>query len=271
MKALPAFFAAAALFASAQTARDRIVILYDSNAAPPLSGGWGYSAFVLWQGKRILFDAGGNADSLAKNARALGVDLARLDAVVISHDDPDHYAGLSYVYSVNPNGKVYVPEQDLGAFSPSLLNRLLRSIEGAMPGRHVVDAPVGPAYVRVPASTTILPGARLVQLPFDRRREHALVLETRSGLVLLTGCAHPGVEKFVQAAGGRVQLLAGGFHLVDASPDRIRRTVAALRKAGVGSVYAGHCTGRQAIEELRKQFGARAGMVGVGGTIPVPE
>jgi 7,8-dihydropterin-6-yl-methyl-4-(beta-D-ribofuranosyl)aminobenzene 5'-phosphate synthase len=261
------------LSAAGQPPRDRITPLFDDHAAAPLLGGWGYSALIEYHGKRVLFDAGPNADVLAKNSKALGIDLGKLDAVVISHDDPDHYGGLDYVYSVNPGVKVYVPESESGAFSTSVMVHLFRFIHGAMPGQHRVDAPAGANYVRVPGNLQIFPGLRLISLPFQggSRREQAVLMDVPGGVTMLTGCGHPGIVNLVQHSGARVRLATGGFHLMTSSDVDVRRIVQAMKQAGVESVYPAHCTGRFATTELRRVFGARCEMVAVGSVIALPK
>lgn len=256
-------------FAAAMPAADRITVLYDSHAAPGLASGWGYSAFVEYRGRRILFDAGPSGPELAQNAKTLGVSLAKLDAVVISHDDPDHYGGLDAVYAANPGVQVYVPEQEYGAFSTSMFNRFIRVVQGALPRQRVVDPPAGAQYVRVGSDREILPGVRLVQQSFGMRREQALVLAVDGGVAMLTGCAHPGIAKMVKSAGAHVVLLTGGFHLTESSVPEIKHAVNELKTAGVGSVYPAHCTGTIATDQLRRAWGPRFGMVAAGGTIPL--
>jgi 7,8-dihydropterin-6-yl-methyl-4-(beta-D-ribofuranosyl)aminobenzene 5'-phosphate synthase len=248
----------------------RVTILYDSHAIASLAHGWGYAAWVEYRGRRILFDAGPNAAALEKNSKALGLDISKADVVVISHDDPDHYGGLPYVLAVNPGVKVYVPESDYGAFSKSLLNRLFRFVEGAMPGRHLVDPPAGLNYVAVNKFTDILPGVRVVPLSFDSRREQFMALEVPGGIAVLTGCAHPGIVRIVKDSGAPVRLAAGGFHLTNDSESDVRRVVAELKQAGVESVWPGHCTGRFATEELRRKFRKHFGVAAVGGRIALP-
>ncbi len=92
---------------------NRITILYDAfgkNAS--LKPDWGYSALVEFEGKRILFDTGNNARIFEANAKSLGVDLTRLDFVVISHRHGDHTSGLKYLLSVNPEIAVYAPTDE---------------------------------------------------------------------------------------------------------------------------------------------------------------
>lgn len=258
-----ALLAAASVYAADA---DRVTVLYDSHAMKPLAGGWGYSAVIDYRGARILFDAGGSPTELAANAKALGIDLSKLNAAVVSHDDYDHYTGLSVV---GPNVPVYVPDSDYGAFATSTTNRILRFFQGMMPGQHLVDAPEGLRYVRVgSAGLQIRPGARLVVLPFgDGRREQVLLLETESGTVMLTGCAHPGIAVMAQQTKPRG--IIGGMHLQDTPVDKIRTTVTQLKGAGVQWASPGHCTGPKATEELRRQLGPGVSAVAVGGRAPL--
>ncbi len=265
MRCLLAFLALSLLQAA-----DRITVLYDSTAVAPLLSGWGYSALVEYQGKRILFDAGGSPLALEANTKKLHIDLTRLDAVVISHDDPDHYAGLNYLHAINPKVAIYVPEQDSGAFSPSVFNGLLRWVQSVLPGQHIVDPPSGATYVSVASGLQLFPGVRIISLPFDSRREQALVLDVPGGAAVLTGCAHPGIVQFVKLAGSPVRLATGGFHLIKASEPDIRRDVQLLQLAGVQSVYPAHCTGPLATQALRRTFGAKCITLGVGGVVPLP-
>lgn len=264
--------AGATLTPAAAPPRDQITRLYDSHAAPKLASGWGYSALVEYRGKRILFDAGPSASALEQNSKALGIDLGKLDAVVISHDDPDHYGGLEYLHWVNPGVAIYVPEQEAGAFSPSIMNRLLRYIQGSLPRQHVVDAPSGANYIRLASGKTLFPGVRLILLPFDngQRREQALVLDVPGGVAMLTGCAHPGVVALVKNAGPHVRLATGGFHLINSTEQDVRRTVQELQQAGVESVYPAHCTGTFATLELRRVYRDKCEIVAAGSIIPLP-
>lgn len=81
---------------------------------------WGYAALVEINGKRILFDTGNDPGNLAKNARAKGVDLTRLDFVVLSHRHSDHIGGLAFLHSVNPQVRIYAPKENFGVFGSDL-------------------------------------------------------------------------------------------------------------------------------------------------------
>src|SRR5262245_20198417 len=111
---IAALIVALVISVSAQEAK-RITIVYDAFGPPSdLKKDWGFSALVEYGGKRILFDTGNNAGIFEYNVKKLGIDLTRLDAVVISHRHGDHTSGLSYLLEVNSRVKIYVPLE--GAF-----------------------------------------------------------------------------------------------------------------------------------------------------------
>src|SRR5258708_30686516 len=112
--------------ASAQGPK-RITILYDALGpnAGALEMDWGFSALIEYGGKRILFDTGNNAQVFARNSKKLQVDLAHLDAAVISHRHGDHTSGLNHLLQVNPGVKIYVPVEGACIKSPITLGVLI--------------------------------------------------------------------------------------------------------------------------------------------------
>ncbi len=91
---------------------NRITIIYDAfGQSTQMKKDWGFSAFIEYGGKTILFDAGNNAAIFAENTRIAGIDLADLDFAVISHRHGDHTTGLSHLLKVNPQVKNYFPKE----------------------------------------------------------------------------------------------------------------------------------------------------------------
>jgi 7,8-dihydropterin-6-yl-methyl-4-(beta-D-ribofuranosyl)aminobenzene 5'-phosphate synthase len=115
-------------------AQDKVTILYDAfGESKELTKDWGFSALVEHNGKRILFDTGNNATIFEHNVKALGVDLTKLDFVVISHRHADHATGLRYVLSVNPNVKVYVPADGGNGFGGAPLPKTFLRADESLP------------------------------------------------------------------------------------------------------------------------------------------
>jgi 7,8-dihydropterin-6-yl-methyl-4-(beta-D-ribofuranosyl)aminobenzene 5'-phosphate synthase len=274
--------------ASADSTKAQITVLYDAfGKASAMQKDWGYAALVEYGGKRILFDTGNNPDILAQNARAKGVDLARLDFVVMSHRHGDHMGGMAYLLSVNPKVKIYAPKEGFGVYGADLPSTFYRKDASLPPEQRYYDgAPpetmrFGAAWPEanfqlVDRTTQIAPGIHLISLVSDKPgtlelRELSLALETADGMVIVVGCSHPGIDKIVEAAAKispRISLVAGGFHLVVAKDDEIDRIATTLRDTfKVGYVAPGHCTGEPTFAALRKAFGERYLYAGLGTTL----
>lgn len=279
------FFACALVLAAVPArAADGITILTDAfGRDKALAYDWGYAALVEIGGKRILFDAGNNAELFERNVKALKVDLTRLDAVVISHRHGDHTAGLRFLRRQNPAVKIYAAaDEHFGGPTPQAFFRApdptlpaeMRYFNGATPAEVPHGSAWGDiAFVQITTPTEILPGVRLVPAVSDAPgmrdlREISLAVDTPRGQVLLVGCSHPGIEKLVELAseGGRpIRLVAGGMHLVTTAAAEIRRIAQALKNRWqVQAVAPGHCTGETAFKLLRDIFGERYVYAGVG-------
>src|SRR3984893_16784399 len=99
---------------SAAAETPRITVLYDAfGKDAAMTKDWGYAALVEINGQRILVDTGHEPAIFAKNVKAKGVDLTKLDFVVLSHRHSDHVSGVSYLLSANPKVKIYAPKDGL--------------------------------------------------------------------------------------------------------------------------------------------------------------
>lgn len=96
---------------------NRVTVLYDSfGKSPSMTMDWGFAALVEYGDKRILFDTGNNSQIFEHNVKAAGVDLEKLDFVVMSHRHGDHMGGLAYLLKVNPTVKIYAPKERSGVY-----------------------------------------------------------------------------------------------------------------------------------------------------------
>ena len=167
----------------------KIIIVYDNCVAKfGLEAGWGFSALIVMENAPpILFDTGGDGASLFHNMRELGIDPGDIATVVISHAHGDHTGGLWDIQAVNSNVEVYVPA----------------SSGVAIPGGKVVVVTESIQISQDVFSTGELRGV-----------EQSLVLKTDNGIVVVTGCSHPGVGEILNVASqfGNVYGLIGGLH-----------------------------------------------------------
>src|SRR5579864_789200 len=113
--------------AAAGVGKAQITVLYDAfGKSGSMRKDWGYAALVEYGGKRILFDTGNNPQILAQNVKTKGVDLTKLDFVVMSHRHGDHMGGLTYLLKVNPTVKIYAPKEGFGVYGADLPSSFYR-------------------------------------------------------------------------------------------------------------------------------------------------
>lgn len=281
-------FAAELATAGAAEPGGRITIIYDAfGKDPAMTKDWGFSALVEVAGKRILFDTGNDRDIFAANVKAKGIDLTKLDFVVMSHRHSDHMAGLSYVLSVNPKVKIYAPKEGFGIYGSSLPSSFYRKDQTLPPEmRYFNGTPpeimkFGTAWQEgnfelIDQTTEVAPGLTLIALVSDavgtkELKELSLAVNTPEGMILVVGCSHPGIDEIVAAAASinpKIQLIAGGLHLVVATDDVIDRVVTSLRNAfHVANIAPGHCTGEPTFAALKRAFGDHYVYAGVGTTL----
>jgi 7,8-dihydropterin-6-yl-methyl-4-(beta-D-ribofuranosyl)aminobenzene 5'-phosphate synthase len=233
-----------------------ITVIYDNNPVDgSLVADWGFACVIDGLEKKVLFDTGAKGDVLLQNAAALGVQLSDVDALVLSHDHWDHAGGLPEAVATAPDMQVYMP-----AVFPQDLKQT------------VTDA--GASLVETDASAPICDGAFTTRVLTGAIPEQGLCLQTEKGVVLITGCAHPGIVEMVRAAkdaaAGNVYAALGGFHTRDASEDEIAGIVDELRSLGVERVGPCHCSGDLSRTVMKRMLGDAYIDLSVGTRLPLP-
>lgn len=219
----------------------RLTILVDNEIGrKDLKTAWGFSCLVEGLNQRILFDTGPDDGTLLYNMKVLGVDPKTINAVFLSHHHGDHTGGLADFLRENPHVTVFLP----ASFSTSWQ----KSIRAAGAEVTAIEKPV-----------QIFEGIHSTGEMGTRIKEQGLVLETPEGLVVLVGCAHPGIAAMVRETrtrfGKDILLAMGGFHLGGRLLSDIRDVVYDLRKMGVRKVAPCHCTGNEATRLFRELWG----------------
>jgi 7,8-dihydropterin-6-yl-methyl-4-(beta-D-ribofuranosyl)aminobenzene 5'-phosphate synthase len=232
-----------------------ITTVYDNHPyVEGLVSSWGFSCVVQGLEKTILFDTGGDGGILLANMKQLALDPKIVQIVVLSHLHGDHTGGLTDFLQVNPQVTVYLLD--------SFAEHLKREIRER-----------GAQVVTVEESVEICQGAFLTGEMGTAIREQALVLKTSQGLVIITGCAHPGIVDVVSKGQeiGKLPLylVMGGFHLFGASRPRVREILSQFRDLGVIKVSPCHCTGSEAISMFAETYGQGYIQNGTGQVITV--
>jgi len=226
----------------------RFTTVYDNRSLyPHMVSRWGFACLV---DDDLLFDTGGDSHTLLSNMTEMGIDPAGIRTVVLSHAHGDHTGGLGGLLGTGIRPTVYVPRS-----FPTRFKSDVRSLTTLVKVH-------GPAEIRPGIHTTGEVGRGLV--------EQALAVKTGDGLVVVTGCAHPGVVKMVrraQSVGARLPrpyLVMGGFHLGGMSRRRVKAIIADFRQLGVQKVAPCHCTGDRAIRVFAEEYGPDFIKAGVG-------
>ncbi len=220
-----------------------------------LETSWGFACLVERPDTTLLFDTGNNGDILLSNLQQLRRDPAAVRAVVLSHFHSDHTGGLQAFLERNPGVTVYMPA--------SFPENFQKAVAGL--GASVVTVS-GPQQLMDRIYSTGEMGAAI--------REQALVLDTRDGLVVITGCAHPGVVDIAERAKTEFKkdlyLVMGGFHLGGRGPEEIQGVIRGLQDLGVRKVAPSHCTGDRAVRMFREAWGEDFVQGGLGAWIEIP-
>jgi len=241
---------------------------------------------------RILFDTACDAGPILHNMELLGLDPRSVDLIVLSHHHIDHTGGLAgMLQSMEKPAVAIVAHPEV--FKTSVMTtpyadeehfpHLTLGLSGANRKEEVER--LGGEWVLAREPMRLMAGvattgeiAQEEKAPFEAgpyeglrhiedgclhpdyiRDEIGLVVNTRQGLVLITGCSHPGIVSMARKArdvggGERLYAIVGGFHLIDASEERVDAAVEGLLDVGVSRLYTGHCTGAPAERKLQDAF-----------------
>jgi 7,8-dihydropterin-6-yl-methyl-4-(beta-D-ribofuranosyl)aminobenzene 5'-phosphate synthase len=216
-----------------------ITVVYDNNACKDgLETGWGFSCLLREGEKSILFDAGAGK-SLLDNMKSMAIEPESIDIVILSHSHGDHTGGLKSFLEKNRDVTVYLPK----SFPKTLKAKV---------------AGYGAEIVEVERPLEICENVYCTGELGKLRKEQSLAVRTDRGLVVITGCAHPGIVRIVKAAKelleDRVFLVMGGFHLEWSTRGKIKTVISAFKKIGVRYVGPCHCSGDKARGMFEKYF-----------------
>jgi 7,8-dihydropterin-6-yl-methyl-4-(beta-D-ribofuranosyl)aminobenzene 5'-phosphate synthase len=184
----------------------KITIIYDNEIAKNIKGlkaGWGFSCFIQTKGKNILFDTGWDGDMLVSNMQILGIDLQEIDFVILSHNHWDHCGGLARLLNLNTNLETYIPQ----SFSKQQKEEIKKRSNTYEISKSREICPK--VY-----TTGEIEGSLIKDKTKILIKEQSLIISTIQGFVVITGCAHSGIDKILNSANklGKIYALIGGFH-----------------------------------------------------------
>lgn len=268
---------------------------------------FGFSTVIEYNGQTILFDAGTDARIFERNLESLKIDLREVDIAILSHGHYDHQGGFDYLLSVNPNVKIYLPNDffSLGAPVKFPFREPEPDVAATLPkdeqyfrGESVVEGmvtvPTGRFWTSnveyVTAAKEVLPGVTLIPTtstmmgtyikypPFEQNPQFIGLPElsasfaTNQGQIIIAGCSHSTIETIIKetqkVCPDKIYLVAGGFHLIPYGRDYIEGLAGRMHKDyGVQCVAPAHCTGHMGFSIFRKEFGDHYRFFGLGETV----
>jgi 7,8-dihydropterin-6-yl-methyl-4-(beta-D-ribofuranosyl)aminobenzene 5'-phosphate synthase len=260
-------------------------------------GEWGFAALVEADGRRILFDTGARPETVLRNAEELGIDLASVEEVILSHNHRDHTGGLMTLRRelMKRNPRALVRAHVARGMFLRRPGPNGREANGLLPDSAAYVA-LGGSFIEHAGPVEVFPGAWLTG-PVPRRHpernwgpggriatadgatedtipeDQSLVLATPEGLVVISGCGHAGVVNTLEyareiVAREPIHAAVGGFHLLAADDATLAWTGSKLKGLQLRHLLGAHCTGIEAVFRLRQLAGLdrRTAVVGAVGS-----
>ncbi len=232
-----------------------IIIIYDNNECEnKLKSDWGFSCFVNFKGKTILFDTGGNSLILLENMEKLRLNPKKINTIVLSHIHGDHTGGLHGILEINSNVTVYALKSFPKDFKEEIKSH----------GSEIIDVNKSIKICSCVYSTG--------ELGFWVR-EQGLIIKTKKGLIIITGCAHPGILNIIKKSkeifDNEIYLVLGGFHLIGKSELEIKNIINNFKRFNVEKVMPCHCSGNKARDLFKEEYKNNFTPCGVGKVIKI--
>jgi len=253
----------------------------NSAGMPDVLAEWGLSMLVEVDGYTVLFDAG-RSISVSHNADLLGVDLGKIEKIVLSHGHFDHIGGLhsvlsrmkkqieviahpdiwenKYKHRQDQDDKfIGIPHQRSELESLGAVFRLSRQpvyiTENILTTGEV---PMVTEFEQIDSGLWVKDATK--SLPDELLDDRALIIKTEAGLAIILGCAHRGMVNTIRHARqltgvNNIYAVLGGAHLLNAEEEQVWQTIAFLKDTGVQKLGLCHCTGLPVMALLAQEFG----------------
>lgn len=261
----------------------------NNNDHESLTKEFGFSVYIENGNDKIIFDTA-KAGEFLNNAKKLNIDLDQVDTLVLSHAHYDHCGGvMNFFNDYDADGKTLFVKDNFfdladNKYYHDAVGQKLDFTDGTpgyfpvgidfsredLKAKNVNVEYIDGDAIRVGKNAFIYgnfaPGLDQKMLvkhnneyvvdDFDE--EIALAIDTEKGLVIVSGCSHNGILNIVndiqERTGKKVYAVIGGFHLLDATEEKIQSTIDRFKELDVEKIGLSHCTGPKATQMFLEQM-----------------
>jgi len=234
-----------------------LIIVFDNNQFnPELKTGHGFACYIKGLTNDLLFDTGADGQVLLANLQKLQLEPQAVKQVLLSHIHSDHVGGVFDFLSLNAQVKVVLP----AVFPTDFQNQVSQT------GAQIIAIDNWQELEQNIYSTGVLGSA----IP-----EQSLVIKTEQGLIIITGCAHPGIVSIIKQVKTQLDqpilLVMGGFHLGGYSQSQLLELISDFKELGVKYAAPCHCSGDLARQLFKQEYQDNYLEVGVGKSIKLSQ
>lgn len=258
-----------------------INLVEDTKGNPLCEQEHGLSFYVETEKHKMLVDCGAT-DMFIRNADVLGIDVTKVDTVILSHGHYDHSGGILPFVERNSSALIYMTESAGGDYYhvTSTMEKYIGIAKEILelPGCRKVSGEVKIddelfLFSDITGRKFPIPGNRVLMkkvgqqfVPDSFDHEQCLVITQGEKKILLSGCAHNGIvnilDRYQNIFGDYPDVVISGFHMMQKEPytqeeiQKIEKIGNVLRETNA-LFYSGHCTGQPAFDILKKIMGEK--------------
>ncbi|NLA43736.1 MBL fold metallo-hydrolase [Candidatus Saccharibacteria bacterium] len=249
----------------------KITALVENTAKEKLKAKHGLSLYIETKKHKILFDLGPD-DTLFENARVCGIDLSKVDIVIISHGHMDHGGALSKFLAINKEAKIYIQEGAFDKhFSKVLFKKIYIGLDQSLKTNSQITMVNGDYQIDEELYLFTIKERDKCHSPandvlYDKNgrdsflhEQNLVIKENQTALIM--GCGHTGIVNIMERAEEySPDVCVGGYHLFNpitkksAAVDLLNEIIVELSTYAQTQFFTCHCTGTKAYEYLAEKM-----------------
>ena len=260
-----ACFCPIVLFAQTRGEAIKVVTLIEDtkmNEPKDMVAAHGLCLYIERNGQRILFDTGPSSQFI-RNSEKLGVDITKVNGVIVSHAHIDHLDGLPFFLWTNKRASVYLSKN-------ALKNETFRVVCSKMDERSFNRIRFVDEFTEIAQNIFILTELD-ERHPVRDRVDHEIVfvIKNNGKLVVFSGCSHGEILNIIGTVTRMfpnmyIKAVIGGFHLAGTAKDVVEEIGREMGKDPIERIYTCHCTGMENYRILKRILGPRIEYVSTG-------